>query len=142
MEWTTLIGAILGSAFAGAMINLIAERLRRKDTVTDRKENVEDQIEELRTETAEQFEQVNERFKGMDTKMDTVAQSMTSVVLSTKAQAYDRIRHLGMAYIKAGAVTDDELRNLIEMHEAYRALGGDGFLDKVMSEVYKLRIKP
>lgn len=64
-------------------------------------------------------------------------------MLSSKAQAYDRIRHLAMQHIKHGEIPEDELRNLTDMYVAYQQLGKpDEFLDRVMEEVYRLRIKP
>lgn len=142
MEWYEVLGIILGSSVLVSLVNLISERLKRKDTVSDRRNNAAEQIEELRTETSEQFGQVDRRIDGVEKKIDTVANSTTLIMKSSKAQAYDRIRYLGMVYIKQGSVREDELHNLMEMHEAYQALGGDGFLDRVMEEVHKLRIKP
>jgi uncharacterized coiled-coil DUF342 family protein len=142
MEWWQIVSVVLGSGVLVAVINLIMKRMERKDAVKDRKDDTAEQLEELRAETSEQFIQVDGRFRSVEKKIDTVAGVMSAIKLSTKTQAYDRIRYMGMQYIKAGEISDEELRNLSEMHEAYKALGGDGFLDKVMAEVYKLRIKP
>lgn len=142
MEWWQIVSVVLGSGVLVAVINLIMKRMERKDAVKDRKDDTAEQLEELRAETSEQFIQVDGRFRSVEKKIDTVAGVMSAIKLSTKTQAYDRIRCMGMQYIKAGEISDEELRNLSEMHEAYKALGGDGFLDKVMAEVYKLRIKP
>lgn len=142
MEWWQIVSVVLGSGVLVAVINLIMKRMERKDAVKDRKDDTAEQLEELRAETSEQFIQVDGRFRSVEKKIDTVAGVMSAIKLSTKTQAYDRIRYMGMQYIKAGEISDEELRNLSEMHEAYKALGGDGFLDKVMAEVYKLQIKP
>lgn len=53
---------------------------------------------------------------------------------------YDRIKHLGRCYIDAGEVSYDDLEDLINMHKVYHDdLGGNGFLDSIMSQVDRLR---
>lgn len=55
---------------------------------------------------------------------------------------YDRIRHLGMAYIMDGAVDFDDRRILNEMHKSYHdGLGGNGDLDKLIESVCELPLK-
>ena len=55
---------------------------------------------------------------------------------------YDRIRHLGQAYIKEGAVDFDDRRILHEMHNSYHnGLNGNGDLDALMDAVDKLPLK-
>ena len=95
MEWWEIAGLILGSGVVVAIVNLASDRLRRKDTVKDRKDDTVDQIEELRAETGEQFVQVERRFKAVESKIDAVSSSTSAIMQSAKAQAYDRIRHLG-----------------------------------------------
>lgn len=54
---------------------------------------------------------------------------------------YDRIKHLGKAYIERGSITAEELEDLIEMHRIYHdELNGNGFLDAIMDQVKKLPI--
>lgn len=142
MDAWAIAGIILGSSVLCEVIKLVLDRLKRKDTVNDRKDKTADQVEELRTETSEQFAQMDKRIVSVEQKIDTVGNTINALMLNGKAQSYDRIRHLGMVYIKAGEIGEGELRNLIEMYDAYKELGGDGFLDRVMEEVYRLRIKP
>lgn len=55
---------------------------------------------------------------------------------------YDRIKHLGKAYINRGSITAEELEDLIAMHKIYHEnLKGNGFLDKIMAAVHELPIK-
>lgn len=57
---------------------------------------------------------------------------------------YDRIKHLGKAYIERGYITADELEDLTTMHEIYHdpdGLNGNGFLDAIMRNVKQLPIK-
>lgn len=145
MTTLELLGIILSSGVLVAIINQIGnyifERRKRKDVVADKKDDTQDQLEELRTETSEQFIQVNSRIDTVAEKVSEVGRNTNLVMLSTKAQAYDRIRHLGLTYIKAGQISPEELDSLMEMHKAYKKLGGNGFLDKIMEEVNNLRIK-
>lgn len=141
MEWWQLIAALLGTSGAVELVKFMAERKRRKDAIDDRRYDAAAQLEELRSETAEQFGQIDERIDGMERKVDKVAEDMEAVTFTTKAQAYDRIRHLGMQYIRAGEISEEDLNALIVLHKGYKKLGGDGFLDKVMDEVDKLPFK-
>ena len=54
---------------------------------------------------------------------------------------YDRIKHLGKAYIERKSISAEELEDLIEMHRIYHdELGGNGYLDTLMANVKKLPI--
>ena len=61
-----------------------------------------------------------------------------------KILLYDRIKHLGKAYIERGYITAEELEDLTTMHEIYHdpdGLNGNGFLDAIMRNVKALPIK-
>lgn len=66
-------------------------------------------------------------------KLDTVVAGIKLIML-------DRVRFLGKQYIANKGVTLEDKENLIEMHKAYKALGGNGHLDTVMDEVDNLPI--
>ena len=69
-------------------------------------------------------------------------QKETGVSAGVRMLLYDRIKHLGKAYIQRGSVTSDELEDLIAMHKIYHDdLGGNGFLDTLMDSVRALPIK-
>lgn len=54
----------------------------------------------------------------------------------------DRIRFLAMRYITQGWIYEDELEDLIAMHEVYhKKLGGNGFLDEQMRKVKALEVR-
>ena len=58
-----------------------------------------------------------------------------------KILLYDRIKHLGKAHISRGCITFEDLEDLVEMHNIYHdSLNGNGYLDKLMSQVGKLDI--
>lgn len=66
-------------------------------------------------------------------KLDTVVSGIKLIML-------DRVRFLGKQYIANKGVTLEDKENLVEMHKAYKSLGGNGHLDTVMEEVDHLPI--
>jgi len=54
----------------------------------------------------------------------------------------DRLRFLCMRYIRQGWIYEDELEDLIVMHECYHGkLNGNGYLDELMNRVKELEIR-
>jgi len=53
----------------------------------------------------------------------------------------DRLRFLCISYINQGWIYEDELEDLINMHKSYKKLGGNGFLDELISKVSDLEIR-
>lgn len=54
----------------------------------------------------------------------------------------DRLRFLCVRYIEQGWIYEDELEDLMSMHEVYHdKLGGNGYLDTLMGRVKSLEIK-
>lgn len=54
----------------------------------------------------------------------------------------DRLRFLCMHYIDQGWIYEDELEDIIAMHECYHNdLKGNGFLDKQMTSVKSLEVR-
>ena len=54
----------------------------------------------------------------------------------------DRLRFLCVHYIQQGWIYEDELEDLIAMHNCYHTdLKGNGFLDKQMDRVCELEVK-
>lgn len=55
---------------------------------------------------------------------------------------YAKIKTLGLEHITAGEITSEDLEDLMRMHKVYHdQLNGNGYLDHIMDEVYKLPIK-
>lgn len=55
---------------------------------------------------------------------------------------HDRIYELANSYISRGYISADEYENLSKyLYEPYKALGGNGTAERLMSEVNKLPIK-
>lgn len=66
-------------------------------------------------------------------------EQVNHLIVADRMILYDRIKHLAKAYIKRGYITVEEFEDLKRMHEVYHDdLNGNGFLDEVMKEVYKL----
>lgn len=54
---------------------------------------------------------------------------------------YDRIKYLGVHHIEAGEIAPEDLEDLQRMHKTYHdQLGGNGYLDTIMSKVKKLPV--
>lgn len=54
---------------------------------------------------------------------------------------HDRIIDLGMGYIDRGYITQDEYENLNDyLYKPYKAMGGNGSAERIMSEVNRLPI--
>jgi hypothetical protein len=55
---------------------------------------------------------------------------------------HDRIKYLSRSYVEKNEVSFDDRRDLLEMHHIYHgALGGNGHMDHLISEVKKLQLK-
>lgn len=77
---------------------------------------------------------IEERIKALEDRV-------TGLSIGQKSILHDRIKWLGMGYIAAHCIDIDDRRDLIEMHKAYHANGGNGNLDMLMEEVEKLPLK-
>ena len=74
-------------------------------------------------------------------KADKADGALTHLERAIRTLLHDRIKWLGKAYIRAGEVTTEDLRDLIDMHDCYRGLNGNGLLDNIMKQVKALKIK-
>lgn len=55
---------------------------------------------------------------------------------------YDKIKYLGRKYIEAKEISEEDLEDLIHMHEIYHSqLKGNGYLDGIMDKVRALPVK-
>ena len=73
-------------------------------------------------------------------KADKGDERIDALVRAEKIMMIDRVTWLGKEYISQSEITLTDKENIIEMHEAYKALGGNGHLDTVMNEVKKLKV--
>lgn len=77
---------------------------------------------------------IAQRMADLEKKVDGLSVGQKSIL-------HDRIKWLGMAHVNAHCIDIDDRRDLIEMHKAYHANGGNGNLDMLMEEVEKLPLK-
>lgn len=73
-------------------------------------------------------------------KADKKDKRIDALVDAQKVLMIDRVKHLGKSYIEAGEISFDDKDNMVEMHKAYKALGGNGHLDSIMHEIEKLKV--
>lgn len=79
----------------------------------------------------------------IDKRFETLARQNRIQSEALKYILYDRIRYLGREYIGRGEIDFDDRRILNAMHRVYHdGLGGNGDLDKLMTDVNCLRLKP
>lgn len=115
-----ILGGGVGSALVGGVFALIQWRLNRKAAREDRAAELSGQeLRELK------------RLVGV-------------LVEADRTILYDRIKHLGKAYIARDYITVEELEDIDLMHRVYHdkeKLGGNGFLDALMRTVHDLEVR-
>ena len=56
------------------------------------------------------------------------------------ALLWDSTDQLGKRYIEEGSITTDELHRILTIFEAYKGLGGNGYMDTLIDNVKRLPI--
>lgn len=74
-------------------------------------------------------------------KKDKADTRIDALVTAQQVMMIDRVRYLGKCYIGDGYVSIADKENLNNMYRAYKALGGNGHLETIMSEVDRLEVK-
>lgn len=74
-------------------------------------------------------------------KKDKGDARIDALVEAQQVMMVDRVRHLGRGYITDGYITITDKENLTAMYNVYKALGGNGHLETIMSEVDRLEVK-
>ena len=77
---------------------------------------------------------IEERFKAVET---IVEQNRQANLVALKYE----ITRAHREYVEAGIVSRMQLEYFYSMHEKYKAMGGNGFLDKLVGDVDRLEIK-
>lgn len=86
------------------------------------------------------MEIIHSRLKRKWAKEDKQDSKLDAVVTAQKLIMLDRVRYLGKKYISEQEISLEDKETLIDMHKAYKALGGNGHLDTIMDEVERLHI--
>ena len=63
-----------------------------------------------------------------------------ALVAAQKVIMIDRVRSISKHHIAQGEICLDDKETIKEMYDAYKALGGNGHLNTIMSEVEKLKV--
>lgn len=72
-------------------------------------------------------------------EIKALQETVNALIVADRTILYDRIKHLAKAYIKRNWISVEEYEDLKRMHKVYHDdLGGNGFLDSIMSEVDKI----
>lgn len=73
-------------------------------------------------------------------KQDKADHRIDALVNAQKVMMIDRVKWLGGQYVADQEISLSDKDTLHDMYQAYKALGGNGHLDVVMSEVDKLPV--
>ena len=123
MEWLqNLFGGAAGAALVAGMFGIITWKLNRNAANKDREHN------SAIANCARRGEEIQ-----------NLNAMVNSLIVADRTILYDRIKHLGKAYIKRGWVYVEEYEDLKRMHKVYHdELNGNGFLDDLMRDVSDL----
>lgn len=75
-----------------------------------------------------------------EAKTDQKDEKQDAIVNGLKVLMVDRVRYLASCHIKHGNITLEDKETLEDMHQAYKALGGNGHLATAMAAVEQLPI--
>ena len=73
-------------------------------------------------------------------KTDREDDRISALVNAQQVMMVDRVRYLGQGFIKAGSLSLSDKENVTAMYNAYKALGGNGHLETIMSEIDRLEV--
>jgi len=96
-----------------------------------------DKVEEL----TEQVSTLAGEVKKLTDKVSDLSGLSETYADGLRVSLHDRLRYLGQLHIRAREIDLDDRANLIQMHDAYHALGGNGNLDALMHQIEKLPLK-
>lgn len=119
-----IVGGGCGAAIVAGLFGLITWRLNRKAQKEDRA------ADRKAVDCAARGKEIEELRSRVD-----------ALIIAERESLYDRIKHLAKAHIKKGRISVEDYEDLKRMHKVYHdpdKLGGNGFLDALMSDVDKL----
>lgn len=125
MDWTMVLSGASGAAIFAGVFSLIQWLLNRKATKADKADERKRQAEEK---------------AAMADK--NLTQKVDALCVAVRELLYDRIKHLGKAYLDRGYISTEELEDFLSMHRIYHnTLEGNGFLDEIVRQVKALPIR-
>lgn len=125
MDWNVVLSGASGAAIFAGIFSLFTWLLNRKAAKEDKAEERKRQAEEKAIMAD----------KNLTQKVDALCVAVRELL-------YDRIKHLGKAYLDRGYISTEELEDFINMHKIYHnTLEGNGFLDEIVKQVKSLPIR-
>ena len=125
MDWTMVLSGASGAAIFAGVFSLLQWLLNRKAAKADKAEEQKRKAEE----------KVAMADKNLNQKVDALCVAVRELL-------YDRIKHLGKAYLDRGYISTEELEDFLGMHKTYHdTLEGNGFLDEIVRQVKALPIR-
>lgn len=73
-------------------------------------------------------------------KQSDIAELVKTLVKNQRMILYIEIKALCKRHCAAGEIASDDLEDVMEMHNVYHKLGGNGYLDNYMEQVKTLKI--
>lgn len=86
------------------------------------------------------FDRVAKKKDKKDEKSDEVDETLATLKEALKQTIKSNIRQLCRKYIEDGAIDYDERSDLLDLHDIYHKLGGNGHLDADMKTVNNLPV--
>lgn len=125
MDWNVVLSGASGAALFAGIFSLFQWLLNRRAEKSDK--------------AAEKKEKEEEKAAMEDKDLN---QKVDALCVAVRELLYDRIKHLGRAYLNRGSITTEELQDFLGMHKIYHnTLEGNGFLDEIVGHVRDLPIK-
>ena len=124
-----IILCLLSGGVAAAVVKIIDNVIMYKLKSKDHKS--QEALAEKKLAARQQYMDIEK----LHNEMQAISQGMKYVL-------YDRIKYLGTRYLEDGSISFDDRRIVHDMHSVYHNnLGGNGDLDSLMREIYKLPLK-
>lgn len=73
-------------------------------------------------------------------KESDIAELVKTLCKNQRMMLYIEIKSLCKRHCAAGEIASDDLEDIMEMHNVYHKLGGNGYLDNYMEQVKSLKI--
>lgn len=79
--------------------------------------------------------------KLLDVLLDAIKTKKNPIRVGIRLCLFNDMDNYGKKLLAKGNVTQTEINTFNEMYETYKALGGDGYADKLKSEIDNLALK-
>lgn len=80
----------------------------------------------------------NKKSKVTIADLQPIIQSLQTLKDGLMNMHADRLDHLMTCYLRDGIITDTQYKSLVNMHNSYKSLGGNSFIDDKFERVQEL----